>query len=79
LEQQYLRVHLRMVFQEGYQTFDAIAAIVVGGVIIVSINLKNTHATYEDKKTLIRKSRMVSGFELVFDLFGTNPYRGTFL
>ncbi len=48
---------------EGYQTFDAIGAVVVGGVIIVSINLK-TKASYEAKKGLIRKSGWLAGLAL---------------
>ncbi len=56
--------------QEGYQTFDAIAAIVVGGVIIVSINLKNQHATYEDKKVLIRKAGWLAGLSLFLIYLG---------
>lgn len=48
---------------EGYQTFDAIGAVVVGGVIIVSINLK-TKAPYEAKRGLIRKSGWWAGFAL---------------
>ncbi|MDX1363479.1 MAG: branched-chain amino acid transport system II carrier protein [Arenibacter latericius] len=48
---------------EGYQTFDAIGAVVVGGVIIVSVNLK-TKAPYEAKKGLIRKSGWLAGLAL---------------
>ena len=48
---------------EGYQTFDAIGAVVVGGVIIVSINLKST-ASYEAKKILIRRSGWWAGLAL---------------
>jgi len=48
---------------EGYQTFDAIAAVVVGAVIIISINLK-TDATFEAKKDLIKKSGLIAGFGL---------------
>lgn len=49
---------------EGYQTFDAIGAVVVGGVIIVSINLKNKDASYKDKKTLIRQAGWIAGLGL---------------
>lgn len=49
---------------EGYQTFDAIGAVVVGGVIIISINLKNAKATYGDKKSLIIKAGLISGLAL---------------
>ncbi len=50
---------------EGYQTFDAIGAVVVGGVIIISINLKKKDATYEDKKTLIRNAGWLAGLGLL--------------
>ncbi|VAW18097.1 Branched-chain amino acid transport system carrier protein [hydrothermal vent metagenome] len=46
---------------EGYQTFDAIGSIVVGGVIITSINLKNMNASYEEKKVLIRRVGWIAG------------------
>ncbi|MBT2160416.1 branched-chain amino acid transport system II carrier protein [Zobellia barbeyronii] len=49
---------------EGYQTFDAIGAVVVGGVIIISINLKKKEATYEEKKILIRRSGWLAGLSL---------------
>ena len=48
---------------EGYQTFDAIGAVVVGAVIIISINLK-IKASFEEKKTLIKKSGLIAGFGL---------------
>jgi len=50
---------------EGYQTFDAVAAIVVGGVIIISINLKKKDADYEEKKTLIRNAGWLAGLALL--------------
>ncbi len=49
---------------EGYQTFDAIGAVVVGGVIIISINLKNKTATYEEKKALIRRAGWLAALGL---------------
>ena len=45
------------------QFVDAIAAVVVGAVIIISINLK-TDATFEAKKDLIKKSGLIAGFGL---------------
>ncbi len=45
---------------EGYQTFDAIGAVVVGGVIIISLNLKGVGSA-EDKKMIIRKSGFIAG------------------
>lgn len=49
---------------EGYQTFDAIGAVVVGAVIVISLNLKNTK-TYQEKKDLITKAGWVAGFGLI--------------
>jgi LIVCS family branched-chain amino acid:cation transporter len=50
---------------EGYQTFDAIGAVVVGAVIIVSLNFKNMKVeAYESKRTLIRKSGFIAGVGL---------------
>ncbi len=48
---------------EGYQTFDAIGAIVVGAVLIISLNLKG-HYSFEDKKQLIIKSGWIAGIGL---------------
>ncbi|WP_430410575.1 branched-chain amino acid transport system II carrier protein [Kordia sp.] len=49
--------------KEGYQTFDAIGAIVIGGVLIISLNLKG-HDSFEEKKKLIAKSGWIAGFGL---------------
>jgi LIVCS family branched-chain amino acid:cation transporter len=48
---------------EGYQTFDAIGAVVVGAVIIISINFRNK-GSFEEKRTLIAKSGWIAGFGL---------------
>ncbi len=48
---------------EGYQTFDALAALVVGAVLIISINL-NYKGTSTEKKQLIFKSGLLAGFGL---------------
>ncbi|WP_411029494.1 branched-chain amino acid transport system II carrier protein [Spongiimicrobium sp. 3-5] len=50
---------------EGYQTFDAIGAVVVGGVLIISINLKNKNASYEEKRGLIRRAGWLAGLGLL--------------
>ncbi|MEP2237957.1 MAG: branched-chain amino acid transport system II carrier protein [Maribacter sp.] len=55
---------------EGYQTFDAIGAVVVGGVIIISINLKYVDASYEDKKILIRNAAWFAGLALFLIYMG---------
>lgn len=49
---------------EGYQTFDAIGAVVVGGVIIISVNIKKKDAPYEEKKSLIRRAGWLAGLAL---------------
>ena len=55
---------------EGYQTFDAIGAVVVGGVIIISINLKYVNASYYDKKTMIRNAAWFAGLALFLIYMG---------
>ncbi len=49
---------------EGYQTFDAIGAVVVGGVVIISLNLKGK-GNYKAKKKLIRNSGIIAGVGLL--------------
>ncbi len=48
---------------EGYQTFDAIGAVVVGGVIIISLNIKG-HTSFDSKKELIVKAGFMAGLGL---------------
>jgi LIVCS family branched-chain amino acid:cation transporter len=48
---------------EGYQTFDAIGGVVVGGVIIISINLKG-YTTFAEKRSLITKAGLLAGTAL---------------
>jgi len=45
---------------EGYQTFDAIGAVVVGGVVIISLTLRGNSSSVE-KRNLIRKSGFIAG------------------
>ncbi len=49
---------------EGYQTFDAIGGVVVGGVIIISLNLKG-YQSFEDKKILISRASLLAGTGLL--------------
>ncbi len=49
---------------EGYQTFDAIGAIVVGGVLVISMNFKKG-TSFEVKKELISKAGIVAGIGLL--------------
>jgi len=55
---------------EGYQTFDAIAAVVVGGVLIISVNLKYKNAPYTEKKSLVRKAGWIAGLALFLIYMG---------
>ena len=49
---------------EGYQTFDAIGAVVVGGVVIISLNLKGLNS-FDEKKELIKKAGFIAGSGLL--------------
>ncbi len=49
---------------EGYQTFDAIGAVVVGGVVIISLRIKGEH-NFERNRKLIIKSGVVAGIGLL--------------
>jgi LIVCS family branched-chain amino acid:cation transporter len=49
---------------EGYQTFDAIGGVVVGGVIVISLALRGTY-NYEEKKSIIAWSGLISGLGLL--------------
>jgi LIVCS family branched-chain amino acid:cation transporter len=49
---------------EGYQTYDALAGLLSGGFVIISLNLSNNY-TFEDKKSIIARS----GFIAMMGLF----------
>jgi LIVCS family branched-chain amino acid:cation transporter len=49
---------------EGYQTFDAIGAVVVGGVIIISINMKEKEMAFSTKKKIIARAGGLAGMGL---------------
>ena len=49
---------------EGYQTFDAIGAVVIGGVLVISMNFKKG-TSFEIKKELITKAGIVAGIGLL--------------
>ncbi|RMA65813.1 branched-chain amino acid transport system II carrier protein [Ulvibacter antarcticus] len=53
---------------EGYQTFDAIGGVVVGGVIVISLTLQGTH-TYIERKSIIAKAGLIAGLGL-FIIYG---------
>ncbi|MBC3845897.1 branched-chain amino acid transport system II carrier protein [Winogradskyella echinorum] len=66
---------------EGYQTFDAIGAVVVGAVIIVSLNFKNMKVSqFESKRKLIRQSGFIAGaglFVIYAGLISVGAYYGS--
>ena len=49
---------------EGYQTFDAIGAVVCGAVIIVSVNLKARDMPYQYKRQIIARAGWLAGLGL---------------
>ncbi|TCI85833.1 branched-chain amino acid transport system II carrier protein [Tenacibaculum sp. M341] len=49
---------------EGYQTFDAIGAVVVGGVLVISMNFKKG-SNFDEKKEVISKSGLIAGAGLL--------------
>ncbi len=54
-------------FLEGYQTYDAIAGLLTGGVVIISLRLKG-YTSFVDKKSIIAKSGLIamSGLFIIY-------------
>lgn len=48
---------------EGYQTYDALGGVLIGGVVIISLNLEGG-VSFEDKKAILIKSGLVAAFGL---------------
>ena len=46
-------------FFEGYQTYDAIAGLLTGGIVIISLNMKG-YTSFDDKKKVIARSGAVA-------------------
>ncbi|MEZ4797129.1 MAG: branched-chain amino acid transport system II carrier protein [Flavobacteriaceae bacterium] len=46
-------------FFEGYQTYDALAGLLTGGIIVISLNLKG-YTSFEDKKKVIARSGAIA-------------------
>lgn len=46
-------------FFEGYQTYDALAGLLTGGIVIISLNMKG-YISFEDKKKVIARSGSVA-------------------
>lgn len=53
---------------EGYQTFDAIGGVVIGGVVVISLSLQGKF-NYEEKKRMIIRSGLFAGLGL-FLIYG---------
>lgn len=53
---------------EGYQTFDAIGGVVVGGVLVISLALQGT-LNYDEKKKMIARAGALAGIGL-FVIYG---------
>ncbi len=49
---------------EGYQTFDAIAGVILGAVIVISLHLRG-HTTFDAKKELVTKAGIIAGAGLL--------------
>jgi len=45
---------------EGYQTYDAIAGIVMGGIVLVSINNSKNQMSFTEKRIMIAKSGLIA-------------------
>ena len=58
---------------EGYQTFDAIGGVVVGGVIVISLGFKNSSPT--ENKRIITQGGIIAGLGLLF-IYGGLIYLG---
>lgn len=50
-------------FMEGYQTYDAIAGLLTGGIVVISLNLKG-YTSFEEKRNIIARSGIVAMFGL---------------
>ena len=46
-------------FFEGYQTYDALAGLLTGGIVIISLNLKG-YTSFDDKKKVIARSGAIA-------------------
>lgn len=63
---------------EGYQTYDALGGILIGGVLTISLNLKG-YTSYEQKKKLIARSGIVAAsglFVIYAGLMALGAYYG---
>jgi LIVCS family branched-chain amino acid:cation transporter len=56
-------------FFEGYQTYDALAGLLTGGIVIISLNMKG-YTSFNDKKKVIARSGAVAMLGLFFIYIG---------
>jgi len=56
---------------EGYQTFDAIGGVLVGGVLVVSLSLKGI--SKEESKSVIAKAGLFAGLGFIIIYVGLEP------
>lgn len=56
-------------FFEGYQTYDAIAGLLTGGVVVISLNLKG-YTSFNDKRIVIVRSGCIAMFCLLIIYLG---------
>jgi LIVCS family branched-chain amino acid:cation transporter len=49
---------------EGYQTFDAIGGVVVGGILVISLAMQGNY-NYDEKKSIIAKAGLIAGLGLL--------------
>ncbi|MBT8271809.1 MAG: branched-chain amino acid transport system II carrier protein [Flavobacteriaceae bacterium] len=52
-------------FFEGYQTYDAIAGLLTGGIVVISLNLKG-YTSFAEKKRMIARSGLIAMAGLFF-------------
>lgn len=52
---------------EGYQTYDGMAGLLMGGVVIISLNLEG-HSSYKEKRQIIARSSIIAG-ALMFTIY----------
>lgn len=52
-------------FFEGYQTYDAIGGLLIGGVVIISLNKLKENMSFEEKKGFLKKSGFIAILGLI--------------
>jgi branched-chain amino acid:cation transporter, LIVCS family len=52
-------------FFEGYQTYDALGGLLIGGVVIISLNALKEEMSFEEKKVFLKKSSFIAILGLI--------------